>query len=145
MIKLKKNTSSGTSWSLINAFKGSNTKETLLLTNLWRSRSFNRLKVYVPVNPTFFLQLRHLFFFFFPSFWPSESCPDEEGEAIGVSSSAKAAATARSDPEASDSILWKKKKNLNVKKRIWSFTRKTYFNGSATYTFLFYVLFHTIC
>ena len=61
-----------------------------------------------PVNPTFFLQLRHLFFFFFPSFWPSESCPD--GEAMGVSS--QPAAAAKSDDEASASDLWNNGNNL---------------------------------
>lgn len=56
-----------------------------------------------PVNPTFFLQLRHLFFFFFPSLFPSGVSGSLEVE--GPSTSAGVEAAAPPPSEHSDSVL----------------------------------------
>ena len=59
----------------------------------------------LPVKPTFFLQLRHLFFFFFPSLFPSGESVD--GDDVDGDSSRAEETTAV--PAHSDSFLCKKR------------------------------------
>ena len=75
----------------------------------------NFFNLFIPVKPTFFLQFKHRFFFFFPlASFPSFS--SGLGEAGLVESSPTTLATAI--PSSSDSFLCKKTK-MNVSFSLW--------------------------